>query len=149
LHVKKRYIVFEKIQILRIDKEKATMTGNFNEQIEKYKQKIREQEHEIKMVAADLDMQKELNTRSPTNTMKNLVEKLKQQLLEKEQQHKNLSKALVDLRGDMVSISKSNLLGTVEDQNYAKQIMDKNVVFHLVVNVCDLLILLKLVFLQG
>ncbi len=149
MHVKKRYIVFEKIQILRIDKEKATMTGNFNEQIEKYKQKIREQEHEIKMVAADLDMQKELNTRSPTNTMKNLVEKLKQQLLEKEQQHKNLSKALVDLRGDMVSISKSNLLGTVEDQNYAKQIMDKNVVFHLVVNVCDLLILLKLVFLQG
>jgi hypothetical protein len=111
-----------------MEREKTAIIENFTNQLEKYKQKMREQEHEMKLVLADLEVQKELNAKSPTNTMKSLVEKLKQQLLDKEQQHKNLTKALADLRGDMVSISKSNLLGTVDEQNQAKNLIDKNTV---------------------
>jgi hypothetical protein len=82
----------------------------------------------MQMIIADLENQKQLNSQSPTNTMKALVEKLKQQLNEKEQQHKAVTKALADLRNDMVNISKTSLLGAVDDQNHVKEILAKNTV---------------------
>ncbi len=87
--------------------------------------KIIEQEQEMQLIISDLENQKQINSKSPSNTMKSLVEKLKHQISEKEQQHKNLTKALADLRSDMVNIAKNSLLSTADEQNQVQQIMDK------------------------
>ena len=84
-----------------------------------------EQEQEMQLIIDELENQKQINSKSPSNTMKGLVEKLKHQLSEKEQQHKNLTKALADLRSDMVNIAKNNLLTAVDEQNQVQQMVDK------------------------
>ncbi len=96
-----------------------------NSQIDDYKVKLIEQEQEMQIIIAELENQKQINSKAPSNTMKLLVEKLKHQLNEKEEQHKNLTKALTDLRGDMVNIAKNNLLNAVEEQNQVQQMVEK------------------------
>ena len=108
-----------------MEHEQHQSINRMNEQIEEYKVKLIEQEHEMQLIIDELENQKQINSKSPSNTMKGLVEKLKHQLSEKEEQHKNLTKALTDLRSDMVNIAKNNLLSTVDEQNQMQQMVDK------------------------
>lgn len=96
-----------------------------NQQIEEHREKIRDQEAEMGLIIAELENQKQINSKSPSNTMKALVEKLKHQLAEKEEQHQRLTKALVDLRSDITNIAKTNLLSAADELKQVQQIMDK------------------------
>ena len=52
------------------------------------RRQISEQQKEIGILQQELDDQKDANSKAPTTTMKNLVERLRNQLALKEKQHK-------------------------------------------------------------
>ena len=96
-----------------------------NTQVEEYKIKLNGQKDDMNAIIAQLEDQKQLNSKSPSNTMKSLCDKLKIQLSEKDRELKGLMKAVTDLRSDMVSVTKNNLMQTVDEQNQAKHMIDK------------------------
>ena len=83
--------------------------SKLNKQIEEYKEQLSGQENETQKLLAELDAQKQLNTKSPTQQVKSIVEKLRQQLAEKDEQHKLLNQVLADLKSDMLDLAKTNL----------------------------------------
>ncbi|XP_068560642.1 centrosomal protein of 290 kDa isoform X2 [Cebidichthys violaceus] len=66
-------------------------------------------EKEVNYLRTELAAQKEANVRSPSNTMRNLVERLKAQLTQKEKQLKALSKALLELRAEMTAAAEQQV----------------------------------------
>ncbi|PAA56734.1 hypothetical protein BOX15_Mlig006149g4, partial [Macrostomum lignano] len=81
-----------------LDEEKRRCTV----EVARAKQEVVEKSALVQQLREDLRRQKSENERGPSATMKNLVRKLEMQLEEKEKQQRALSKALTDLRADMV-----------------------------------------------
>ena len=93
-----------------------------NAQIEEYRDKIAKQDTEMNQLIANLESQKQLSSKSPSATVKSMVDKLKQQLAEKEEQQKVLNNALLDLKNDMVNMAKLNLNSMSQDQGSEKNL---------------------------
>lgn len=110
-----------------MQKDQEKSIDKMNEQINEFKLKLKEKDEELRAIINDLEDQKQLNAKSPSNTMKALIEKLKHQLQEKEQQQRGLTKALSELRSDMVNITKNTLLSATEEQNQLNNLMDKRI----------------------
>ena len=62
--------------------------NHLNEKINDLNREINDLRKEIDVLTKELEMQREANERAPTTTMKNMVERLKNQLSLKEKQHK-------------------------------------------------------------
>ncbi|NXP84971.1 CE290 protein, partial [Passerina amoena] len=77
---------------------------------------ISQKEKELANVKAELEVQKEANNRAPTATMKNLVEQLKSQLAIKENQHKALSRALLELRAEMTANAEQQIISAASQK---------------------------------
>ncbi|XP_056455748.1 centrosomal protein of 290 kDa [Gadus chalcogrammus] len=67
-------------------------------------------EKQLQYLQSELEAQKEANVRSPSNTMKSLVERLKAQLAQKEKQLKALGKALLELRSEMTGLAEQQII---------------------------------------
>lgn len=59
-----------------------------SQETEELRSQLSQMEKELQYLRTELEAQKEANVRSPSNTMKNLVERLKAQLALKEKQQK-------------------------------------------------------------
>ncbi|NWI97570.1 CE290 protein, partial [Pitta sordida] len=77
---------------------------------------LTQKEKELANVKAELEVQKEANNRAPTATLKNLVEQLKSQLAIKENQHKALSKALLELRAEMTANAEEQIISAASQK---------------------------------
>ena len=93
-----------------------------NSQIEEYRDKLAKQDSDMNSLIANLENQKQMSSKSPSATIKSTVEKLKQQLVEKEEQHQILNKALLELKSDMVNMAKLNLNSMSHDQSQEKNL---------------------------
>uniref|UniRef100_A0A8C6L106 Centrosomal protein 290 n=1 Tax=Nothobranchius furzeri TaxID=105023 RepID=A0A8C6L106_NOTFU len=82
------------------------LTGETEDQ----RSQMTQMEKEMNNLRMDLEAQKEATVRSPSNTMKNLVERLKAQLAQKEKQLKALSKALLELRAEMTAAAEQQVI---------------------------------------
>lgn len=78
-------------------------------EIESREQNLRERTKENEVLTEELEAAREANERAPTRAMKSLVERLRNQLMIKDKEQKTLSKALRQLRADMVSAAEENL----------------------------------------
>ncbi|XP_067415947.1 centrosomal protein of 290 kDa [Emydura macquarii macquarii] len=99
-------------------KDEANELRNLLSQIEK----------ELLQVKTELEAQREANNRAPTTTMKNLVERLKNQLALKEKQQKALSKALLDLRAEMTANAEQQIISVASQKEAymnVQQIVDR------------------------
>ena len=85
--------------------EKIKMLEN---ELESRKQNLRERAKENEVLTEELEAAREANERAPTRAMKSLVERLRNQLMIKDKEQKTLSKALRQLRADMVSAAEEN-----------------------------------------
>lgn len=85
--------------------EKIEMLEN---ELESRKQNLRERAKENEVLTEELEAAREANERAPTRAMKSLVERLRNQLMIKDKEQKTLSKALRQLRADMVSAAEEN-----------------------------------------
>lgn len=86
----------------RLGTELKSESEKKDAEVQELKKVIEQQKRDIEVLNEEIDAVKEQNSRAPTTTMKNLVERLKNQLALKEKQHQALSKALTELRADMV-----------------------------------------------
>ncbi|XP_071477104.1 centrosomal protein of 290 kDa-like [Diadema antillarum] len=96
--------------------------------IASHRETIGEKEAEIERLEAELDSQRAANSKAPTTTMKNMVERLKNELALKEKQHKSLSQALLQLRADMVDTAQQNAKAQAtehEQQLNIQKLIDK------------------------
>jgi centrosomal protein CEP290 len=93
-----------------------------NQQIEDYRDRISKQDNEMNSLLVNLENQKQLSSKSPSAAIKSMVDKLKQQLAEKEEQQQILNKALLELKSDMVNMAKINLNSVSQDQSQEKNL---------------------------
>uniref|UniRef100_U3K7S6 Centrosomal protein 290 n=1 Tax=Ficedula albicollis TaxID=59894 RepID=U3K7S6_FICAL len=97
--------------------EKHTMdVEQIKEEANELRKIISQKEKELANVKAELEVQKEVNNRAPTATLKNLVEQLKSQLAIKENQHKALSKALLELRAEMTANAEQQIISAASQK---------------------------------
>uniref|UniRef100_H3A222 Centrosomal protein 290 n=1 Tax=Latimeria chalumnae TaxID=7897 RepID=H3A222_LATCH len=129
----------KQITVLRIREHENEKTNRLEEkyvaEVKKLKAEeaelralLSQMEKEVQYLKTELEAQKEANTRAPTNTMKNLVERLKNQLALKEKQQKALSKALLELRAEMTAHAEQQIITAAaqkEENLNVQQIVDK------------------------
>lgn len=85
---------------------------------------IADKESEIRQANEELERQRQEMGKSPSLEMKSLVEKLKSQLNEKEEQQRKLTQALNELKGDMVEMAKNDLTALSEESSQERRIRD-------------------------
>ncbi|KAG8439537.1 hypothetical protein GDO86_005659 [Hymenochirus boettgeri] len=132
LEIQKK-ITIEKVN--EFDNSKARLEESYTLEIKKWKNeaedlknRLADSEKEVHYLNTELDAQKEANTRAPTTTLKNLVERLKNQVALKEKQQKALSKALLVLRAEMTTQAEQQIIAaaTEKEENLnIQQIVDK------------------------
>lgn len=103
-------------------KQQQSIIEKLNAEIEEFRGQINGKESEIENIRFELENQRELNSKSPSDEVKAVVDKLKAQLSQKEEQQRVLNEALNGLKADMVNIAKSNLTSLKEEEGYEKRI---------------------------
>ncbi|NWW16106.1 CE290 protein, partial [Falcunculus frontatus] len=97
--------------------EKHTFdVAQIKEEANELRNMLSQKEKELANTKAELEVQKEANNRAPTATLKNLVEQLKSQLAIKENQHKALSKALLELRAEMTANAEQQIISAASQK---------------------------------
>ncbi|KAM7415149.1 hypothetical protein PAMA_019800 [Pampus argenteus] len=99
-------------EISKLDEYHAAQMKALTGEAEDHRSQMAQMEKERHCLQTELEAQKEANIRSPSNTMKNLVERLKAQLAQKEKQLKALSKALLELRAEMTSAAEQQVIAS-------------------------------------
>ncbi|XP_060101141.1 centrosomal protein of 290 kDa [Heteronotia binoei] len=118
---------FENVRA-QLEERHAAEVKQLKNEVDVLKSTLSQLEKELMNVKTELEVQQEANNRAPTTTMKNLVERLKNQLALKEKQQKALSKALLELRAEMTAAAEQQII-SVASQKEAhlniQQIVDK------------------------
>ncbi|XP_048867180.1 centrosomal protein of 290 kDa isoform X2 [Brienomyrus brachyistius] len=112
----------------KLEEAHAAQVKQLEQEAEELHTRLSQMEREVQHLRTELEAQKEANVRSPTNTMKNLVERLKGQLALKEKQQKGLSKALLELRSEMTAHAEQQIIANAiqkEESLNVQQIVDK------------------------
>ncbi|XP_051548638.1 centrosomal protein of 290 kDa isoform X2 [Myxocyprinus asiaticus] len=112
----------------RLEERHAVQMKGLSQEAEELRAQLTQREKELHYLRTELEAQKEANVRSPSNTMKNLVEHLKTQLTLKEKQLKALSKALLELRAELTSQAEQQIIASAAQKEEAlnvQQIVDK------------------------
>ncbi|NWV93618.1 CE290 protein, partial [Machaerirhynchus nigripectus] len=106
---------FETIRAQLQEKHRIDV-AQIKEEANELRNMLSQKEKELANVKAELEVQKEANIRAPTATLKNLVEQLKSQLAIKENQHKALSKALLELRAEMTANAEQQIISAASQK---------------------------------
>ncbi|KAL7982552.1 hypothetical protein Chor_010150 [Crotalus horridus] len=124
------------VKIKEFDNIRAQLEEKHQDRVKKLQDEIEELRSllskmgkELLNVKSELEIQREANNRSPTTTMKNLVERLKNQLALKEKQQKALSKALLELRAEMTAAAEQQIISVASQKEAhmnVQQIVDKH-----------------------
>uniref|UniRef100_A0A8C1J663 Centrosomal protein 290 n=1 Tax=Cyprinus carpio TaxID=7962 RepID=A0A8C1J663_CYPCA len=115
-------------EIARLEERHVAQTKGLSQEAEDLRAQLIQMEKELHYLRTELEAQKEANVRSPSNTMKNLMERLKAQLALKEKQLKALSKALLELRAQLTSQAEQQIIANAAQKEEAlnvQQIVDK------------------------
>ncbi|XP_019934440.2 centrosomal protein of 290 kDa isoform X8 [Paralichthys olivaceus] len=99
-------------EMSKMKEHHAAQVKSLTAETEDQRNQMAQKEKEMNYIQTELDAQREANIRSPSNTMKNLVERLKAQLAQKEKQLKALSKALLELRAEMTSAAEHQVIAS-------------------------------------
>ncbi|GAA6081696.1 centrosomal protein of 290 kDa isoform X2 [Tachysurus ichikawai] len=116
-------------QTARLEERHASQIKAMFKESEELRSQLSQMEKELQYLSTELEAQKEANVRSPSNTMKNLVERLKAQLALKEKQLKALSKAMLEFRAQMTAQAEQQIITNAAQKEEAlnvQQIVDKH-----------------------
>ncbi|XP_030637377.1 centrosomal protein of 290 kDa [Chanos chanos] len=117
------------LDMAKLEERHVSQTKGLAQEAEELRVQLAQMEKEVQYLRTELEAQKEANVRSPSNTMKNLVERLKAQLALKEKQQKALSKALLELRKELMSHAEQQIIINAaqrEETLNIEQIVDKH-----------------------
>ncbi|XP_026549341.1 centrosomal protein of 290 kDa isoform X1 [Notechis scutatus] len=113
----------------QLEEEHRGRVKRLQDEIEELRSLLSKMGKELLNIKSELEIQREANSRSPTTTMKNLVERLKNQLALKEKQQKALSKALLELRAEMTAAAEQQIISVASQKEAhmnVQQIVDKH-----------------------
>ncbi|XP_069345456.1 centrosomal protein of 290 kDa [Eulemur rufifrons] len=119
---------FENVK-LRLQENHADELKKVKAEVEDLRCLLGQSQKESQSLKSELQAQKEANSRAPTTTMRNLVERLKNQLALKEKQQKALSRALLELRAEMTAAAEERIISATsqkEAQLNIQQIVDRH-----------------------
>ncbi|XP_044083304.1 centrosomal protein of 290 kDa isoform X2 [Neovison vison] len=119
---------FEKIK-LRLQEDHADEVKKVKAEVEDLRCLLAHSQKESQSLKSELQAQKEANSRAPTTTMRNLVERLKSQLALKEKQQKALSRALLELRAEMTAAAEERIISATSQKEAnlnVQQIIDRH-----------------------
>ncbi|XP_015262907.1 PREDICTED: centrosomal protein of 290 kDa [Gekko japonicus] len=118
---------FENVRA-QLGERHAAEVKQLKDEVDELRNTLSQKEKELMNVKTELAVQQEANNRAPTTTMKNLVERLKNQLALKEKQQKALSKALLELRAEMTAAAEQQIISVASQKEAhmnVQQIVDK------------------------
>ncbi|XP_071313277.1 centrosomal protein of 290 kDa isoform X2 [Trachinotus anak] len=116
-------------EMSKLKEHHAAQVQALTSETEDQRSQMAQMEKEMNYLRTELEAQKAANIRSPSNTMKNLVERLKTQLAQKEKQLKALSKALLELRAEMTSAAEQQVIASAaqkEESLNVQMLIDKH-----------------------
>ncbi|XP_040136130.2 centrosomal protein of 290 kDa isoform X4 [Ictidomys tridecemlineatus] len=119
---------FENVK-LRLQENHAVEVKKLKAEVEDLRCLLAQSQKELQSLKSELEAQKEANSRAPTTTMKNLVERLKSQLALKEKQQKALSRALLELRAEMTAAAEERIISVTSQKEAnlnVQQIVDRH-----------------------
>ncbi|KAL8608881.1 hypothetical protein ACOMHN_056045 [Nucella lapillus] len=99
-----------KVEKQKLKQEQTDYSSKRTSEADDLHRVIGDQKKEMAVLQEEIAVLKESHTRGPTASMKNLVDRLKNQLALKEKQHQALSKALTELRADMVAQAQGSVM---------------------------------------
>uniref|UniRef100_A0A674EP15 Centrosomal protein 290 n=1 Tax=Salmo trutta TaxID=8032 RepID=A0A674EP15_SALTR len=126
---RQRNLTKETVNDKLLEERHAAQAKALSGEAEEQRAQLGQMEKELHYLRTELEAQKQANVRSPSNTMKNLVERLKAQLNQKEKQLKALSKALLALRAEMTSHAEQQIIANAshrEDSLNVQLLVDKH-----------------------
>nr|XP_034983154.1 centrosomal protein of 290 kDa isoform X2 [Zootoca vivipara] len=118
---------FDNIRV-QLEEKHAAEVKKLKDEVDELRSLLSQMEKELLNAKLELEAQREANNRAPTTTMKNLVERLKNQLALKEKQQKALSKALLELRAEMTAAAEQQIISVASQKEAhmnVQQIVDK------------------------
>ncbi|XP_047722095.1 centrosomal protein of 290 kDa isoform X5 [Prionailurus viverrinus] len=101
---------------LRLQENHAYEVKKVKAEVEDLRCLLAQSQKESQSLKSELQAQKEANSRAPTTTMRNLVERLKSQLALKEKQQKALSRALLELRTEMTAAAEERIISATSQK---------------------------------
>ncbi|XP_058045528.1 centrosomal protein of 290 kDa isoform X2 [Ahaetulla prasina] len=113
----------------QLEEKHQCRVKKLQDEIEELRSLLSKLGKELLNIKSELEIQRQANNRSPTATMKNLVERLKNQLALKEKQQKALSKALLELRAEMTAAAEQQIISVASQKEAhmnVQQIVDKH-----------------------
>ncbi|KAL4700644.1 hypothetical protein H8959_014648 [Pygathrix nigripes] len=119
---------FENIK-LRLQENHEDEVKKIKAEVEDLRYLLDQSQKESQCLKSELQAQKEANSRAPTTTMRNLVERLKSQLALKEKQQKALSRALLELRAEMTAAAEERIISATSQKEAhlnVQQIVDRH-----------------------
>ncbi|XP_041520473.1 centrosomal protein of 290 kDa [Microtus oregoni] len=119
---------FESIK-LRLQENHAGEVKKAQSEVEDLRRALVQAQKEAHSLKSELQAQKEANSRAPTTTMKNLVDRLKSQLALKEKQQKALSRALLELRAEMTAAAEERIIAVTSQKEAnlnVQQVVDRH-----------------------
>ncbi|XP_042102520.1 centrosomal protein of 290 kDa isoform X9 [Ovis aries] len=114
---------------LRLQENHADEVKKIKAEVENLRCLLVQSQKESQSLKSELQTQKEANSRAPTTTMRNLVERLKSQLALKEKQQKALSRALLELRAEMTAAAEERIISVTSQKEAnlnVQQIVDRH-----------------------
>ncbi|XP_015996138.2 centrosomal protein of 290 kDa isoform X5 [Rousettus aegyptiacus] len=114
---------------LRLQENHADEVKKMKAEVEDLRRLLAQSQKESQSLKSELHAQKEANSRAPTTTMRNLVERLKSQLALKEKQQKALSRALLELRAEMTAAAEERIISAASQKEAnlnVQQIVDRH-----------------------
>lgn len=114
---------------LRLQETHADEVKRMKTEVEDLRCLLSQSQKESQSLKSELQAQKEANSRAPTTTMKNLVDRLKSQLALKEKQQKALSRALLELRAEMTAAAEERIISATSQKEAnlnVQQIVDRH-----------------------
>nr|XP_055091740.1 centrosomal protein of 290 kDa isoform X3 [Symphalangus syndactylus] len=114
---------------LRLQENHEDEVKKVKAEVEDLKYLLDQSQKESQCLKSELQAQKEANSRAPTTTMRNLVERLKSQLALKEKQQKALSRALLELRAEMTAAAEERIISATSQKEAhlnVQQIVDRH-----------------------
>ncbi|GFO27236.1 centrosomal protein of 290 kda-like, partial [Plakobranchus ocellatus] len=106
----------------RFATETSEQMGKKETELDQLNRENQDLRKEVSVLKEEVEALKDSNQRGPTASMKAMVERLKNQLALKEKQHQALSKALSDLRADMVTQAEQNVAVHAQESSQERNI---------------------------
>lgn len=101
---------------LRLQETHANEVKKMKAEVEDLRHALAQAQKDSQSLKSELQAQKEANSRAPTTTMRNLVDRLKSQLALKEKQQKALSRALLELRSEMTAAAEERIIAVTSQK---------------------------------